>query len=209
MIIVGIDPGFASLGWSIVKVSRDKNEYQFKLIDAGVISTKKASKRQKMLASDDLILRMRKIRSKLLALDYRAPSSKKGRGAVIGGGVDRISALNACAYVASESMSWGFQGVRAHRQLGMAWGIITCVLDEVRRPLISVEPMVMKDYVTGDPKAKKTDVEEALVDREGFESLRTILDSYPKNKREHICDAIGVAMASIETDASRFFSARL
>lgn len=197
MIVVSYDPGFANLGWAIIEVVIVNGVTQEKLLDAGVIVTKK-NKRKDAPVNDDMISRISKLHEGMNGLVYRRMKPRSRLKNV------EFLAMQSCDYVASEAMSWGFQGTRAHRQVGMAWGVIVSVTKEHKKALVTVKPGDLKFAITGDKKASKIDVQAALLKRPGFEKLESILASWPKGKREHIGDAAAAGVASTSSAVAQF-----
>lgn len=205
MIIVCIDPGFSSLGWGIIHVDKKDLDWKDRLLDVGTIRTKKASKKRRIYQNDDLIDRIRRIRSGLHRLEYKLPAKTRTRGAIIGGGKTAFSAISNCDYVAIEEMSWGFRGQVAWRNVGMAWAIITCVLEEHRKGMVPISPATLKEHMTGSATATKKAVREAIFKRPGYEHFEELLDSFPKGQHEHIGDAVAVGITSLSSDTARMF----
>lgn len=212
MIVVGIDPGFSKLGWAIIEVDTAAQPWTDHLLTAGVILTRKESRKRKIIENDDLVRRIRQLRAELIGLTCYPEVGRKRRrrsnGPVVGRD-EMLPAIANCAYVATEEMSWGFQGTKAHRQLGMAWGVIVSVVEGHRKGLVGIAPRDLKAKLTGNNSASKEAVRDAILQRPGYDRFAEVLKTYPKGQHEHIGDAIGAAIASLETDVARFFGARV
>jgi crossover junction endodeoxyribonuclease RuvC len=128
MRIIGIDAGFASLGWAVV----DIGESVLTPIMCGVIRTEKATKKVQVRSSEDNIKRAQVIYKNLVA--------------IIGGSSVKL--------IATESMSWPRNaGVVA--KMGIVWGVIASVAEVYNLPVIQSSPMEIKRKVTGDGKSNK------------------------------------------------------
>jgi crossover junction endodeoxyribonuclease RuvC len=128
MSILGIDPGFSSLGWAIVE--QDKLGLLAKF--CGVIHTEKTSKKVQLRSSEDNIRRAQQIYEELNLL-FQAYE------------------IN---LICTETMSWPRNaGVVA--KMGIVWGVIASVAQLHRVPMIQASPMEIKRAVTGNGKAGK------------------------------------------------------
>ena len=206
MIVIGLDPGFANLGWSILRVP-DSGPLTPTFVDAGVIRTAAAHKKRKIVAADDLVVRTRQLRHGLVSLtvlEVPEDGHRRDRSGVL----SRRSAIEVAGLVASEEMAWGFKGIRAHRQLGMAWGVIVSACEEHGKGLVTVSPGDLKQTLTGSRSSSKEAVAEALALRPGFETFAAHLLTFPAGKREHVADATAAALVALETDAAKFFRGR-
>jgi crossover junction endodeoxyribonuclease RuvC len=128
MAILGIDPGFSSLGWAIC----EPVVLGIRPIKCGVIITEKATKKVQLRSSEDNIRRAQQIYTDLLKLFEADPIH----------------------LICTETMSWPRNaGVVA--KMGIVWGVIASIAQVHRVPLIQASPMEIKRAVTGNGKAGK------------------------------------------------------
>lgn len=128
MKVLGIDPGFSSLGWSVWEVTKvDTNP-----IRCGVIRTEKATRKVQVRASEDNIQRAQHIYDELFSL----------------------ITINDCKLICTETMSWPRNaGVVA--KMGIVWGVIASVASRNGTPIIQASPVDIKKAMTQDAKASK------------------------------------------------------
>jgi len=131
MVVLGIDPGFSSMGWALASV-------EGKVVDvtlAGVFRTDKDTKKTNTRSSEDNIRRAGLLHDCLCA--------------TIRGACPRL--------IATETMSWPRNaGVVA--KMGIAWGVIACAARQYNIPIVQASPMVLKRAVTGNGKASKEEM---------------------------------------------------
>lgn len=181
MIIIGIDPGFASLGWAIVELGPDTE----RLITAGVIRTQKSAKKRGVLVADDNVRRTREIWQHLETLNYHGRAWE-----------------NAVA-VAVEGQSWPRNASNAAK-VAMSWGVIVSLAAQHELPIVQSTPMQVKRAVTGDGQASKEAVIEGVCRHRGFfGKLDVVLDGIPKGQREHVADACAAIISALDSDVVR------
>jgi crossover junction endodeoxyribonuclease RuvC len=128
MYILGIDPGFASLGWAICTQEQGKLHAQL----CGVITTEKSTKKLNTRSSEDNIRRAQNMYTDIAGLLTNYPINM----------------------VCTETMSWPRNaGVVA--KMGIAWGVIASACHQWRVMMLQASPMEIKRAVTGDGKASK------------------------------------------------------
>ena len=164
MNVLGIDPGFASMGWAVISFGGDGPACQ----SAGLIKTKRDPIQSK---HDDNLYRIQRIAQSL----------------------ERIEGLFAPSFVACEAMSWT-RHANADRAVAMAWGAIGTALLEV--PIIQISPVDVKDRLCGMKTASKALVEERVIAR--ISGAGEWLDRVAKTQRNHVADAMAVALACSE-----------
>jgi crossover junction endodeoxyribonuclease RuvC len=131
MSILGIDPGFASMGWAICTLDGGN----VTPIKCGVITTEKSTKKLNTRSSEDNIRRAQKMYTSLAKL------------------INDYSVTMVC----TETMSWPRSaGVVA--KLGISWGVIAAVCHQWRVMILQASPMEIKRAVTGNGKASKEDM---------------------------------------------------
>jgi Holliday junction resolvasome RuvABC endonuclease subunit len=183
-LILGIDPGFASVGFALVQLEKAGT---MRLLDIGVVRTQKSQKKQNTLASEDNVRRAREIAAWLEAyVQGLAPGwPSLGR---------QVSAV--CA----ESMSFPRQASVAAK-MALSWGILAAVLEQHQLPLVQSSPQAVKKYLCGANSLSKKKVQ-ILVQRV-FPLpvlLKAGLDKVPMSQREHPIDALAVVLACQRSD---------
>lgn len=205
MIVMGLDPGFANLGYAVVDVQRVGEVYTHRLLTAGVIRTKPEAKRRKTTESTDLIRRMYDLRARLLSVEYLVPipgTPARSWTPIVGKTHNKVPAFTDAAYIAAEAMSWGMRGTKSNRSVGMAWGVLVATAAADRKALIEVQPTEVKKLAHGTGSTKD-EIQAAVLAQPGYEGLQAILAGLPRTKHEHVCDACAVAIVSLSTDAAR------
>jgi crossover junction endodeoxyribonuclease RuvC len=135
MKVLGIDPGFSSMGWAIADV--DAGVVRVELI--GVFRTEKDTKRTNTRSSED------NIRRAGMLYDCLCATIK----------------CNNVKVIATETMSWPRNaGVVA--KMGVAWGVIAAASRQYGVPITQASPMVLKRAVTGNGKASKEEMIAAI-----------------------------------------------
>lgn len=166
--VVGIDPGFASCGVTVAELLAE-TELVY-LMD--VITTEKSSKKRSVRASEDNVTRAIKIFNDLHNLIPR-------------------KTIAFCA----EAQSWP-RNASASAKVGIAWGVICAVAEDLGIPILQATPKEIKKCVCGKGTASKLEVQEALVQRYGSLPLPK-----QKGKREHVCDALGAIVTCLDAPA--------
>jgi|TARA_B100001094_G_C18165624_1_gene791887 Holliday junction resolvasome RuvABC endonuclease subunit len=128
-IVLGLDGGFANIGWSAVRFQNGKEPV---CLSAGVLSTKRNNKETK---AEDNIRRVREIYSFL-----------KGK-------VKEHSP----AFIAVESPSYT-RFVNADRITAMFWGMLPSLAEEQRLAIVLRTPVQIKEDMTGSKKANKEEM---------------------------------------------------
>ena len=132
MVILGIDPGFTSLGWALL----DLSEAQPRCVGAGVIRTKPDNTIKRC---DDNVRRIG-ILTKALRRLYQAHD---------------------CILIAAEAQSWtSFQ--KPDRALAMTWGSIGAIAEIWGIPVLQFRPQEIKKAICNDSSASKKSIENAL-----------------------------------------------
>jgi Holliday junction resolvasome RuvABC endonuclease subunit len=132
MVILGLDPGFSSLGWSLLDVGDD----WFRCIGAGVIRTKPDPKLNKC---DDNVRRCAEIMKVLVELHR----------------------VHDFVVISAEAQSWTTYQ-KADRQVAMAWGVISALGELWGIPILQFRPQEIKKALCGSASASKDLVEEVL-----------------------------------------------
>lgn len=173
--LLGIDPGFSSVGWAIVEHHPDAG---VRLVSLGVMRTKKATRKQNVLAAADNFRRAQEIGRELGALMLSAR-------------VDVVCA-EAMSFPRSSSVA---------AKMAMCWGVLAQLCETLSLPLTQASPQQIKRSVTGNAAASKDDVAAALSLR--FPDTVALVASVPASLHEHAHDAVGAIVACLESDVVR------
>lgn len=163
--VLGIDPGFASLGWAVVELCPDPSGYF--VVDAGVFHTEKSSKRLNVRSSCDNWRRAVEMHRHLKTL---------------------LVPFNIVA-VCAEAMSFP-RNASAAGKMSMTWGVLAALLDDLSIPIAQATPQDIKLAVCGRKNADKAEVQAGVI-----QLVSLPLNGHPKADREHIADAIGAVIA--------------
>ncbi|MCC6811727.1 MAG: crossover junction endodeoxyribonuclease RuvC [Deltaproteobacteria bacterium] len=168
--LLGLDPGFAAIGWAVVETDPDAGD---RLVAAGVVRTKKAKPKQSVSASIDNFRRAQEIGRALgaLALDHR---------------VDVVCA-EAMSFPRSSSVA---------AKMAMCWGVLAQLCQVLRVRVVQASPQEIKRALTGRTNATKDDVGAAVSLR--FPDCVGIVGPLPRGLDEHAYDAVGAAVACMQ-----------
>ncbi len=176
--VLGIDPGFASLG--VARISSIDGKLIAESIR--VVTTKKASKKARLtlrVSADDV---------------HRARCLWDGMNEMTDG-------VDAVAYEVYAPFQGGEQRIAHGTKTAMACGLALALGFAANVPVIPVLPTDIKREITGRVSASKTAVCEVLVRQ--ISQLEDLLSSIRKTKREHASDAAAVAFVGL-TEAMRW-----
>lgn len=177
--LLGIDPGFASIGFAVVRLYPDREEIE----SLTVFTTEKAEKKRKVLASDDNFRRARSIAEAL--------------GGFLG--APQVEAI--CA----ESMSFPRSSSVAAK-MAMCWGVLAAFAFNRGIPVLQATPKEIKKKLCGNGSASKDDIEAALVARHGRSTIEEALVKgfvTRKGDREHPLDALAAVVACLDSEVVR------
>jgi crossover junction endodeoxyribonuclease RuvC len=170
--VLGIDPGFAALGWSVVEF--DTLE-RFRFLEFDVITTEKSARKVGVRAVEDNFERTQTI---VHGLAY---AIKRYRPSLF----------------AAETMSFPRSSSVAAK-MAMSWGVIATLAWENFVPVVQTTPQAIKLSVCKDKKATKEQVEDAV--RVLFENSAERLDLCTKRIKsrlhEHVFDSLAAVMAA-------------
>lgn len=178
--VLGIDPGFASIGWSVVRIAATGEH----LVDLGVIRTEKSAAKRNVRASEDNLERAKEI-----ALEIQDLIGKY-----------RIQ------LVCAETMSYP-RNSSAAAKMAMCWGVMAAIAQQHKIPIAQATPQEVKKAVTGRKDASKEEVQEAV--RGLFQPLQGaeakhggpyILRAVPRSLWEHPYDATAAVVACRESE---------
>jgi crossover junction endodeoxyribonuclease RuvC len=180
MRILGLDPGFANLGWCVAIF---EPVVRLSVTDMGCIETKKDPR--KVLVSVDNVKRAQLITRKLKWLIWELADDEWVRQ------VDAI---------AIEAMSFPRNASSASK-MSMTWGIISALSALWDIPVIQASPQDIKEAVTGSRKASKALMETTLSER--YPEVSKLLEGTPAGRREHPYDALGAIVASLGSEVMK------
>jgi Holliday junction resolvasome RuvABC endonuclease subunit len=170
-LILGIDPGFASLGWC--RFALGKLPELDRVVQMGVIRTDKSNKKAKVLASHDNHRRIAEIFRQLFPLAQEV------------------------VMFTAESQSWP-RNSASSAKVGMAWGVISSLAELLEVPLLQMSPQAMKKSICGNKSASKKEIADALIARYGIVIADVLLKDVAPSQREHAFDALGSVCATLE-----------
>lgn len=172
--IVGIDPGFAAIGYCTLGIDMS---HALRLEQFGVFTTQKSDKKRRTLAVEDNVRRAIEIATffcKLVSDDTIA--------------------------ICAEAMSHP-RNASAAAKVAMTWGVIATVAHVRSIPIFQASPQEVKIDSCGRKSASKEDIQAAM--RERHDSTRTLETKIPKALREHCFDALAAAETCIKGDSLR------
>jgi len=131
MIVLGCDPGFASLGLATVDIGPTSE----RLVDCWVVRTEPSAKKRDTRQSEDLARRARELAAHL----------------------ERAVVAHQPAVVCAETMSWP-RDMKAATRVALAWGALCAVLERHGIPLVQASPQEIKKTLCGRKGASKGDI---------------------------------------------------
>lgn len=173
--ILGVDPGFASFGYSTVRLLPSIEEVML----TDVIRTQKSPKKLNVKAADDNFRRSQAI------------------AAVLHEVVKRWQPVA----IAAESMSFP-RNASAAAKVAMAWGILSDLCYIYQLPMVQATPQDIKKALCGNKSATKEDVQKALEVRYGDQFLR-FTQTVPAGQWEHGFDSVGAVVSCLDSDVIR------
>ena len=177
--VLGIDPGFANIGYSVVLLGGDGETTP---VSMGVFTTEKSSAKKNVTDSDDNVRRARDIWVFLRDLLTKGPHGP-------------IRAM--CA----ERMSFPRNSSVAAK-IAMCWGVVAALSAEYDIPLLQTSPQDLKLKVVGNKTAKKPEVMKALELRFGA-PLKKLCANVNGERLEHPYDALGTVVACLDSEVLR------
>lgn len=186
LFVLGLDPGFASFGWAVLRIEPSGAE---RLDGLGVIRTKKA--KGKVLVRDDDHARSAEMARELLAV------TKRWRPTVI------------CAEALSHVNPSGpaRMPVSTMTKMGRVWGLVDMLCEVYEVGLLQASPQTIKKATTGKVSATKGEVLDAL-DARFAGRVRELLGAIrATTQHEHPVDALGAIVALEHHDHMRLAKA--
>jgi len=170
-VLLGIDPGFASVGIALVELGVDSDH----VVALKVLRTEKSSAKRSVLSSEDNVRRAREISWEIRLL-LTNPTYQ-----VVG--------------ICAESMSFP-RNASAAAKMAMTWGVLAALSGDI--PIFQCSPQELKLKVAGSKIATKEDIQAALVRKFGAEIMSLV--KVPKGQHEHLFDALGAIVACSDSD---------
>jgi crossover junction endodeoxyribonuclease RuvC len=174
--ILGLDPGFANLGWCMALYP------DLKVVSMGCIETKKDQR--KVLVSVDNVRRAQRLTRELRELIWEIATVK-------------VEPVRMVDIIAVEAMSFP-RNASSAAKVSLAWGVISAISALWEIPVIQASPQDIKEAVTGSRKASKALMESTL--NLGYPEVLTLLEGTPQSRREHPYDALGAIVASLGSE---------
>jgi Holliday junction resolvasome RuvABC endonuclease subunit len=169
--LLGLDPGFASLGYALLAIER-----QPRVIAFGAFQTVATAKKHKVLAVEDNVWRATKIAAMLRYLATCSP---------------RTVAL--CC----EAMSFP-RNASVAAKMAMTWGCIASLSEAASIPILQASPQRVKEGVCGVKTATKEEVQRACLRL--YPEIGTMRESTVPSAWEHPHDALACAHLMLESD---------
>jgi len=177
--LIGLDPGFASFGYGVLQADQLRTTIEC----VGVFHTKKAIKKQSVLAAEDNFVRARELAQFL-------------RNLLLG-----LSAQKQPIVLVAESMSFPRSSSSAAK-VAMSWGILAALSEEWQLPLVQASPQQIKYVLCEDRKASKEAVQGVLMRRYSGQ-FDAFVKNTPSGQWEHGFDAVGAVVACLGSDVIR------
>jgi crossover junction endodeoxyribonuclease RuvC len=168
--VLGLDPGFSAFGFSVFDIRSHKEQ----VLDAGVILTKKSTKKRHVLACEDNFVRAREIATVLRTI------------------IERHKVVCLCA----EAMSFPPHASVAAK-MAMSWGVIAALTVEYELPLVQPTPQMIKKALCGSVSASKDEVKKVV--RKRYPQIRLWLP-LATGVHEHIYDSAAAVVACLNSD---------
>lgn len=180
--ILGVDPGFASFGFGVVRLFSGYEE----VVHTDVIRTQKSVKKQNVKAADD---------------NFR-------RGQAISAVLHEIVKEWKPVALAAEAASWP-RNAGATAKVAMSWGILIDLCHIYELPMVQASPQEIKKALCNNKSATKEDVRRVLEVRytDQFEEFKARYPArkppQPNGQWEHGFDAIGAVVTCLDSDVIR------
>jgi len=190
--VLCIDPGFANVGWAILRVFSKRAVVD----DVGLIETSKLEKKKGVFAAADLTRRSKHIASELRLLASTID-------------IHDCSVTPAVSAICVEAFS-ALRSAMATAQLSRCLGLIDMLSVFYRLSLIEVDRRTWQHALMGhNRKVTKRDIAQAVeakikIGRRAQQSLKAIPTGTRKpgepGRREHIFDAMAIGIACLESN---------
>lgn len=174
--VLGVDPGFGAFGYALAGYSPEHDTHEVRAM--GVIRTKKATKKQRILASEDNFQRARDIARRLAT----------------------ILSVNDVKALAFESFSPPQRASKSNLvKIGFPYGILASLAVTHDLPTVQMSPQTIRKSLGG--VGSKKGVEDLL--RGAFPEAERALTGTPESMRNHAWDALAAYLAAWDTDTMR------
>jgi len=174
-IVVGIDPGLAHFGYSVV----DMRPEGFFPVSMHLIMTKKSDKKMKVLASDD--------------------NTRRGRELV--NSFRHVVDHNPVAFCV-EAKSFP-RNSSAAAKTAISWGVVITIAELYDIPIFQATPQQIKTKMCGKKNASKDEIQNAVDEYFGSEIIHPLVEGLAKTKLEHPYDSIAAVVACSDAEALR------
>jgi len=177
VLILGLDPGFANVGWALVELNGGVSGTATEtLVGMGLIETEKSAAKQNVLASNDNYRRAREISRAIRLLTPRAQ------------------------VICAESMSFP-RNASAAAKVAMTWGVVADYCEAESITMLMASPKELKRAVCSDASASKTQIQEALRVRFGVRPGELLKSAgVPPSSQEHPYDALAAIVACLHSE---------
>jgi len=175
MYLLGIDPGFAAVGYALVELLPVGERVE----ELGVLLTEKSGKVRAVRASDDNVRRGREIDFGLWSV--------------------ASSSMRSVVAICAESMSFPRHAGNAAK-MAMCWGVIVGISARLGIPIVQASPQEVKKAVVGKKDASKEEVQAALKARYPCPATSV---PFTKTRIEHPFDALGAVVACLDSEVVR------
>ena len=157
---LGLDPGFASIGWSIMDIAPTP----FNVIACGVFETIPSPKKLRVLQSHDDHRRAKEISTFFFGLCRE----------------HNVKLICAEGFSAPPSK-------RTANRLASCWGVIASICTELGLPLSQISPQMLKRKLCGRMNVTDEELHDEVQRR--YPELELMSECVAKTKREHIFDS--------------------
>lgn len=176
--ILGLDPGFAKLGWSKTIYDHNRRGLALDIVEMDLFTTQKSDKKRSVRSADDNFRRTQEV-------------------------VRLLDGLFAWAdVVVAEEMS-SVRNAATMRQMGMVWGVIATLAEIYEHPVVVIPVKTIKVEIAHEATASKEDVMEGVNQTFGFDVGEKYLASVPEKQRDHPYDGLAATLCSLKTDVVR------
>lgn len=169
--LLGLDPGFASLGYAVVDLLPTPHVVSF-----GVFETAKSSKKQHVLSTEDNVRRSILISRALRGWATFAPR---------------------CVGICAEAMSFPRSSSVAAK-MALTWGAIASLSEAANIPILQASPQQVKVSACGVKTATKDEVQAAVLRL--YPEIAAMRAGIVRGQWEHPHDALAVAHLMLQSD---------
>ena len=175
--VLGIDPGFANVGYAVTRLTKDGVEP----VAMGLIQTKKSDKKLNVLSSDDNFRRGKEIARSLKDIVEQPP-----------GGEGKFIAI--CA----EKKSFP-RNASSAAKVAYCWGILCLLSVYTGLPVLSASPQEIKLALCGKANASKIEIQ-AACNRSFSWDITELVRGITKSTLEHPYDGLAAVLACSDSE---------